>query len=288
MCPNPVFAMVQVAGKMNLRMSFRADGVGGVGVGGVEGLEEDRDDSDEERDGSGGDEYPRAQTDPVREAFQPLVHNEPGERHGEYERHQKRGAELRQEQGQNLVRCAAHNAAHSDLLAPLADEEQGHADEAQYGDQDGHASEYAYDPHRVLFLRERGLDGALDALHFPVNVFGRTVNLFDQVAQFLPRQRITVCLDHEVRILDLIRVLDRDHERLIRVKDVCHVKVGEHAGDLRHASVAPSHFGIPVLEGHFPRELLVDVFHISGEVVVLQKLDTHNVDEASVPGRQVG
>ena len=47
MCPNPVFAMVQVAGKMNLRMSFRADGVGGVGVGGVEGLEEDRDDSDE-------------------------------------------------------------------------------------------------------------------------------------------------------------------------------------------------------------------------------------------------
>ena len=26
--------MVQVAGKMNLRMSFRADGVGGVGVGG--------------------------------------------------------------------------------------------------------------------------------------------------------------------------------------------------------------------------------------------------------------
>lgn len=52
MCPNPVFAMVQVAGKMNLRMSFRADGVGGVGVGGVEGLEEDRDDCDEERDGS--------------------------------------------------------------------------------------------------------------------------------------------------------------------------------------------------------------------------------------------
>lgn len=40
--------MVQVAGKMNLRMSLRADGVGGVGVGGVEGLEEDRDDGDEE------------------------------------------------------------------------------------------------------------------------------------------------------------------------------------------------------------------------------------------------
>ena len=88
MCPNPVFAMVQVAGKMNLRTSFRADGVGGVGVGGVKGLEEDRDDCDEERHGSGGDEYPRAQSDPVREAFQPLVHNEPGERHGEYERHQ--------------------------------------------------------------------------------------------------------------------------------------------------------------------------------------------------------
>ena len=134
MCPNPVFAMVQVAGKMNLRMSFRADGVGGVGAGGVKGLEEDRDAGDEERDGSGGDEYPRAQSDPVREAFQPLVHNEPGERHGEYERHQKRGAELRQEQGQDLVRGAAHDAAHSDLLFPLPDEEQRHPDEAQYGD----------------------------------------------------------------------------------------------------------------------------------------------------------
>ena len=241
MCPNPVFAMVQVAGKMNLRMSFRADGVGRVGVGGVEGLEEDRDDSDEERDGSGGDEYPRAQSDPVREAFQPLVHNEPGERHGEYERHQKRGTELCQEQGQDLVRGAAHDAAHSDLLAPLADEEQGHADEAQYGDQDGHASEYAYNPHRVLFLRERGLDGALDALHFPVKILGGSVNLFDQVTELLPGIRGAVSLDHKIRILDLIRVLYRDEERLVWIKDVRHVEIGEYPGDLHHFAIAPCH-----------------------------------------------
>lgn len=233
--------MVQVAGKMNLRMSFRADGVGGVGVGGVEGLEEDRDDGDEERDGSGGDEYPRAQSDPVREAFQPLVHNEPRERHGEYERHQKRGAELRQEQGQNLVRCAAHNAAHTDLLFPLPDEEQRHPDEAENGDEDGDTCEYAHDPHRILFLIQRGLDVVINTLHFPVNVFGRTVNLFDQVAQFLPRQRITVCLDHEVRILDLIRVLYRDEERLVWIKDVRHVEIGEYPGDLHHFAIAPCH-----------------------------------------------
>lgn len=67
-------------------------------MGGVEGLEEDRDDGDEERDGAGGYEYPRAQTDAVREAFQPLVHHEPRERNGEDERHQKRGAELCQKQ----------------------------------------------------------------------------------------------------------------------------------------------------------------------------------------------
>ena len=58
-------------------LSFRTDGVGRVGMGGVEGLEEDRDDGDQEGDGTGGYEYPRAQSDAVREAFQPLVHHEP-------------------------------------------------------------------------------------------------------------------------------------------------------------------------------------------------------------------
>lgn len=186
--------MVQVAGKMNLRTSFRADGVGGVGVGGVEGLEEDRDDGDEERHGSGGDEYPRAQSDPVREAFQPLVHNEPRERHGEYERHQKRGAELRQEQGQNLVRCAAHNAAHTDLLFPLPDEEQRHPDEAENGDEDGDTCEYAHDPHRILFLIQRGLDVVINTLQFPVKILGGSVNLFDQVTELLPGIRGAVYL----------------------------------------------------------------------------------------------
>ena len=241
MCPNPVFAMVQVAGKMNLRMSFRADGVGGVGVGGVEGLEEDRDDGDEERDGSGGDEYPRAQSDPVREAFQPLVHNEPRERHGEYERHQKRGAELRQEQGQNLVRCAAHNAAHTDLLFPLPDEEQRHPDEAENGDEDGDTCEYAHDPHRILFLIQRGLDVVINTLQFPVKILGGSVKIFHQVTELLTGIRGAVSLDHKIRILDLIRVLDRDHERLIRVKDVCHVEIGEYPGDLHHFAIAPCH-----------------------------------------------
>ena len=73
----PDLAMGCVAGMMCLRMSLRADGVGRVGMGGVEGLEEDRDHGDEQRDGTGGYEYPQVQSDAVREAFQPLVHHEP-------------------------------------------------------------------------------------------------------------------------------------------------------------------------------------------------------------------
>ena len=47
------------------RGSLRADGVGWVGMGGVEGLEEDRDHGDEQRDSTGGYEYPQVQSDSV-------------------------------------------------------------------------------------------------------------------------------------------------------------------------------------------------------------------------------
>ena len=78
-------------------------------------------------------------------------------------------------------------------------------------------------------------------MQFPVKILGGSVNLFDQVTELLPGIRGAVSLDHKIRILDLIRVLDRDHERLIRVKDVCHVEIGEYPGDLHHFAIAPCH-----------------------------------------------
>ena len=78
-------------------------------------------------------------------------------------------------------------------------------------------------------------------MQFPVKILGGSVNLFDQVTELLLGIRGAVSLDHKIRILDLIRVLYRDEERLVWIKDVRHVEIGEYPGDLHHFAIAPCH-----------------------------------------------